>query len=192
MAQAQYLEFEFSKWHGVCIFLTDEINKMKRLIVLFILPLLAFGTMHKFYVSVTNINYSEKDGAFQITTRIFIDDLQAVLKERYDFETKLATEEEGEMTDFYVEKYLRAKFLLLLDDEVASYTFLGKKYDNDVVICYLEVPEVALDRAETFEIQNEILTDLFEEQKNLVHVKWKGKKKSFILIKSNAKGMLNL
>ena len=33
---------------------------------------------HKFYVSVTNINYSEKTDALQITSRIFVDDLEAL------------------------------------------------------------------------------------------------------------------
>ena len=53
---------------------------MKKYIFLLVLPLLAFSVAHKFYVSVTNINYSEKDDAFQVTTRIFIDDLEEVLK----------------------------------------------------------------------------------------------------------------
>ncbi len=165
---------------------------MKKLLFLLVLPLLAFTVAHKFYVSVTNINHSEKDNAFQITSRVFIDDLEAVLKERYDFEARLATEAESPIAEEYIEKYFRTKFLIKLDGEVASYNFLGKKYDADVVICYLEIPGIQMDELNSLEIQNEILTDLFEEQKNLVHVKWKGKKRSFILIKENNKGMLNL
>ena len=165
---------------------------MKRYLLLFLLPLLAFTTLHKFYVSVTNINYSEKDDAFQITTRIFIDDLEEVLKERYGIESKLATKEESAISDEYVEKYFRTKFLIYLNGEQATYDFLGKKYDNDVVICYLELPKVGIEKVQKMEIENEILTDLFDEQKNVVHVKWKGNKKSFVFIKSNAKGMLNL
>ena len=165
---------------------------MKKLLFLIVLPLLAFTVAHKFYVSVTNINYSEKDKAFQITSRIFIDDLEAVLKERYDIEARLATEEEAPIADEYIEKYFKAKFLIRLNGSVAPYDFLGKKYDADVIICYLEIPEIQPEVLRSMEIQNEILTDMFEEQKNLVHVKWDGKKKSFILIKENNKGMLNL
>ncbi len=165
---------------------------MKKLLFLIILPLLAFTVAHKFYVSVTNINYSEKDKAFQITSRIFIDDLEAVLKERYGIEARLATEEESPIADEYIEKYFRAKFLITLNGTVAPYNFLGKKYDADVIICYLEIPEIQFETLRSIEIQNEILTDMFEEQKNLVHIKWEGKKKSFILIKENNKGMLNL
>ena len=180
------------KWHSICLFLTHALNKMKKLLVFLVLPLMAFTAAHKFYVSVTNINYSEKDSAFQITSRVFVDDLEAVLKERYGVETHLATPDESPLAEEYIEKYFRTKFLIKLNGKPAPYTFLGKKYDADVIICYLEIPEVELSQLTSIEIQNEILTDLFEEQKNLVHVKWKDKKRSFVLIKENNKGMLNL
>ena len=79
-----------------------------------------------------------------------------------------------------------------MDGEVVDYEFLGKKYDDDVVLCYIEIPKAQLNLRKTLAIQNEILTDMFEEQKNIVHIKLKGKKKSFVLIKENNKGMLNL
>lgn len=159
---------------------------------MFVLPLLAFSTAHKFYVSVTNINYSEKDDAFQVTTRIFIDDLEEVLKERYGIDANLATGQETSIADGYIERYLRTKFLVYLNGKPFDYSFLGKKYENDVVILYIELSKVGMETLKKMEIENELLTDLFDEQKNVVHVKWKGKKRSFVMIKSNAKGMLNL
>ena len=152
----------------------------------------SFTVIHKFYVSVTNINYSEKTDALQITSRIFIDDLEVLLKERYGIEAKLGTEEETSIADKYIQKYLKAKFVLELNEETVTYNYIGKKYDNDVIIFYLEVPEVGFTGIKSISIKNEVLTDLYEEQKNLVHIKWKGKKKSFVLIRENNKGMLNL
>ncbi|WP_223826747.1 DUF6702 family protein [Flagellimonas sp. S3867] len=153
---------------------------------------LSFTASHKFYVSVTNMVYSEKDSAFQITSRIFIDDLEQVLEERYGVIAKLTAEEESKVADEYIKKYFKTKFAIELDNENVDYTFLGKRYDNDVVICYLELTNVNLADVKTITVKNEILTDLFEEQQNLVHVKWKGNKKSFVLIRENNKGMLNL
>ncbi|MBT8211375.1 MAG: hypothetical protein KJP14_12685 [Eudoraea sp.] len=168
---------------------------MKRIhiyLIILVLPLLAFSVSHKFYVSVTHVNYVEKDDAIQITTRIFIDDLEAVLLERYGVKTSLATPEEGSTANAYIEKYLKTKLLIRLNQEIRAYDFLGKRYDNDVIICYLEIPQVNLPDLNNIEVQNEILTDLFEEQQNLVHLKIKGKKKSFVLFKESNKGMLNL
>jgi hypothetical protein len=164
----------------------------KKSLFVLLLPLLAFTVAHKFYVSVTNISYSDKDRSIQITSRIFIDDFENVLQERYGIETHLATDAETSLANEYIEKYLRTKFLMFIDGEKEDYIFLGKKYDNDIMICYLEIPEVPIAEVKSLEVQNELLTDLFDEQQNVVHFKVKGKKKSFVLIKENNKGMLNL
>jgi len=160
------------------------------LVLLFVLT--SFTEVHKFYLSVTNINYSEKNDALQITTRIFIDDLEALLKERYNINVTLDTNKESALAEEYIKKYLKTKFVLALNEENIAYNYIGKKYDNDVVIFYLEVPNVGFTALKSISVQNEVLTDLYEEQKNLVHIKWKGKKKSFVLIRENNKGMLNL
>ena len=167
-------------------------NSLKKSLVLLILPLVAFSAAHKFYVSVSNVAYSEKDKALQITSRVFIDDFEKVLEERYGLDAQLATPSESKFADEYIEKYFRAKFIFLIDDEVRPYQFLGKKYDNDVIICYLEILDVDLGKIKSIAVQNELLTDLFDEQQNVVHFKIKDKKKSFVLIRENNKGMLNL
>lgn len=165
---------------------------LKKSFLILLLPLFAFTTMHKFYVSVTNVGYSEKDDALQITSRIFIDDMDAVLKERYDIEAHLATDEESDLSQEYLEKYLRTKFVVEINGETKNYNYIGKKYDNDVVIFYLEVPELNFPKVKAIQIQNEILTDMFDEQQNIVHFKIEGKKKSYVLMKENTKGVLKL
>lgn len=165
---------------------------LKKSLFILILPLVAFTVAHKFYVSVTNISYSEKDQALQITSRIFIDDFEQVLLERYGIEAHFATDSESTQADEYMEKYLKTKFLMFVDGEQRQYKVLGKKYDNDIMICYLEIPGIDLGNIKAIAVQNELLTDLFDEQQNVVHFKIKGKKKSFVLIKENNKGMLNL
>lgn len=157
-----------------------------------IFALLSFSVAHKFYVSVTNVKYSEKDTAFQITSRIFIDDMEELLSERFDITAKLATGEELENAQDYIKRYFLQKFVVEINGEKVDYTFLGKTYDDDVIILYLEIPDVKLSETESIAIQNEILTDLFDEQQNIVHFKCKGQKKSFVLIRENNKGMLNL
>ncbi|WP_318309812.1 DUF6702 family protein [Flagellimonas crocea] len=171
----------------------EKLKKTRMLVLPWAMLLfLSFSSAHKFYVSVTNMVYSEEDSAFQITSRVFIDDLDKLLKERYGIEAKLATPKESKVADEYIEKYFRSKFVLQFDGEPVTYNFLGKRYDTDVVICYLEIPKVKLSEISTITIQNEVLTDLFDEQQNLVHVKWNENKKSFVLIKEKNKGMLNL
>ncbi|MCK0191386.1 DUF6702 family protein [Arenibacter sp. F20364] len=165
---------------------------IKKTLVVLLLPLFAFTVAHKFYISVTSIGYSDKDKALQITTRIFIDDFDKVLQERYGFTGNLASKDESSQANEYIEKYLRTKFALAINDKDVAYNFLGKIYDNDIMICYLEVPKVDISTVTNISVQNEVLMDIYEEQKNVVHFKLQNQKKSFVLIRENNKGMLNL
>ena len=161
-------------------------------LLILILPLFAFAVAHKFYVSVTNVNYSEKDQAVQITSRIFIDDFNRLLMARYDVDAELDTQKESKLADEYIEKYLRSKFVVSINGKPIQYNYIGKKYDADVMICYIEVSDIDLRELKSIEIENEILTDLFDDQQNVVHINVNNKKKSFVLLKSRTKGMLNL
>lgn len=160
--------------------------------LILILPLFAFMAAHKFYVSVTQVTYSAEAEALQITSRIFIDDLENVLATRYGAALHLATRQEAADADSYIEKYLHTKLALRMNGRETPYRFLGKRYDNDIVVCYLEVPEIPPGSIKSIEIQNEMLTDLYEEQKNIVHLLINDIRKSFVLVRENNKAMLNL
>ncbi len=161
-------------------------------LVIFLLPLFSFMAAHKFYVSVTQVNYSAEAEAIQITSRLFIDDFENVLTMRYGDTLHLATKDEAADADTNIEKYLRTKFVLRVNGRETAYRFLGKRYDNDIMVCYLEVPAIPPGSIKSIEIQNEILTDLFEEQKNIVHLLINDTRKSFVLVRENNKAMLNL
>ena len=45
---------------------------------------------HEFYLSVTEIEYNNEEQSLQIITRVFIDDFQNVLNERYDADIQLS------------------------------------------------------------------------------------------------------
>tara|TARA_R110000737_G_scaffold20183_3_gene38514 strand:+ start:762 stop:1301 length:540 start_codon:yes stop_codon:yes gene_type:complete len=174
------------------VFKKDNMKFFRTALLVILLPLFAFAGAHKFYISVTNVDYSEKDQSVQIITRVFIDDINAVLKERYGIPSKLGTDSESSVDREYLEKYIRTKFLVEINGETAKYDFIGKKYDADMVICYLEVTDVPLKNLKQIGIQNEVLTDIYDDQQNVVHFNVNGKKKSHVLVKSHTKGMLNL
>ncbi|MEJ2585112.1 MAG: hypothetical protein P8Z38_08710 [Robiginitalea sp.] len=156
------------------------------------LLLSSFSVAHKFYVSVTNVAYSAEEASLQIISRIFIDDLENTLKTRYEVDTRLATPDESEEAEAYIRRYFHSKFTVFINGSPVEHTFLGKRYDNDLILCYIEVTGLEKEALKSVGIQNEILTDIYEEQKNLVHFDILGKKKSFVLVRENNKGMLNL
>ena len=158
--------------------------------VLFLVPLLAFTTAHKYYVSITEIEYVKEQQSVQIISRIFIDDLEKLMRQRFDESITLSSNNESNKVDFYLEKYLKEKIQIQINGMPVSLNFIGKEYDNDVAICYVEISKV--ENISEFEIQNTLLLDVFEEQQNVVRLNISGIQKSFILIKENDKGLLKL
>lgn len=161
----------------------------KLTILLFLLFLSASIPVHKYYVSVTKIEYVKEKKSVQITTRVFIDDFENLLRERYDKSITLASGEDEKQIDHYIKTYIKSKLKISINNKIIDYTFLGKEYDGDVVECYIEIENVAYISA--FEITNRVLFDVFEEQKNVIRTHINSKHKSFILIPENDKGMLN-
>ncbi len=165
---------------------------MKKIAILFLSALavmLSSFTAHKFYVSVTQIDYNKEQKSLQIISRVFVDDIEDLLQERYDTTIVLNVNEETPKAGVYLQKYFNQKLKLKVDGKEVNFTFLGKEYEDDLVICYLEIENIQA--FESIEISNEILMDLFEEQQNIVHVKKENQRKSLILEKGKSIGLLN-
>lgn len=146
-------------------------------------------TLHKYYLSVTDVEYNAEAKSVQLITRIFYDDLEDVLNERYDKNFILSDRSDQEEIDTYLKKYLTSKIKIRVNDELKKLQFVGKEYEDDYVVCYIETSRV--DSITKFEIENELLIDLFPEQKNMIHTKIYKRQKSFLLTRESAKAMLN-
>ena len=164
-------------------------NIRKVVFVIVILPLLAFSSMHKYYVSITKINYVKEEQSFQVTTRIFIDDFEKLLRARYDETLILNSGQTEEQIDVYIKTYLRMKLQIKINDNKQVLNFIGKAYEDDEVVCYLEIENVA--EVNQFEVKNEVLFDLFQQQKNIVRTYINSKNKTFVLTPNNKKGLLS-
>ena len=164
---------------------------MKRIVLLALvfMSMSAF-TLHKYYVSVSEVNYVKEEQAVQIITRLYIDDFEAILKQRYDEKASLInTPEVSSLTMSYIKKYFKKKFVITINGEKKAFNFIGKEFEDDMILCYIEVPNI--ESIKTIKIENSLLFDLTEDQQNMVHFDVNGKKKSFILRQGNDKGMLN-
>jgi hypothetical protein len=162
---------------------------IKILVLAVLLPLLFSVSAHKFYVSVTEVEYVKEKKSVQIISRIFIDDLENTFRKRYEKRLTFSPKDEAEEVGIYLERYLKDKITIKINGKIADITLIGKEYDNDILFCYLEVAGVK--EIKTFEISNTLLFDSFDDQQNIVKLKINGEKKSFILMDRNDKAMLN-
>ena len=146
-------------------------------------------TAHKYYLSVTDIAYNKEEASLQIITRLFYDDLEDVLRERYSEDLTVDATSNQEELDVYIKKYLKRKIKITVDGEEKTLSYLGKEYEDDYVVCYIEITDIP--SIQTLELENTLLMDAFAEQKNMVHTDILGKKKSLLLVDGNAKAVLN-
>lgn len=166
-------------------------TKISRLILIVIGFVLftAVSPKHEYYVSVTRVEHVPSQNSVQIITQIFIDDFEALLQKRYDDNIVLAIEDELETVESYMQRYLKDKLRFLINGNEHNFVFIGKKYEDDIVYCYLEIEDIST--IENMRISNEILCDLYQEQENIVRTKINSKNKSFILNKANIEAVLN-
>lgn len=155
-------------------------KKNKIYLLLFSLLLLcSFTTLHKFYVSVTQIDYNTKKERIEISSRIFIDDFEKVLEKKYNQSVNLATKIEAKNAKALIEKYYLEKVEVFVNNQKEKLVFLGSEYEDDVLICYLKIDYSG--KITTFEVYNNLLTEFFAEQQNIVHLNINKEKKSFLL-----------
>lgn len=164
--------------------------KFKKYLLLFlIVPLLAFSA-HKYYISLCEIEYVEEQQSVQIILGLFIDDIEFTLNKDHNNKCHLASDNEIPNIDSFFETYLNNHFKVIINDSLENYQFIGKKYDDDIVRFYLEIPNIS--EIKTIEILNTNLIRDFEDQKNIVKIKVNNLNKTFYLDRKNANCLLKI
>ena len=157
--------------------------------IIIVLTLSSFQ-LHKFYVSIYQIQYAEKTKMLQITSRIFVDDLNAVLQKKYQTKTNIGEASESENDLILLKKYMAENFSIKVNNQTKVINFLSKEIESNVVVCYYNVKSIS--KIKSIEIQNTTLFDLNNDQQNIIQLTILGKKKSILLTNENVKGLLNL
>ncbi|MDR6844050.1 DUF6702 family protein [Flavobacterium granuli] len=165
---------------------------MKKGIVLGLLLFLAFSIssfgVHKFYMAIYQINYAPEKKMLQVTSRIFVDDLDRALEKKHNKKFFLGTDKETVESIDLLKKYLNENFTIKINGQSKSINFLSKEMDGDVLVCYSNVKDIS--KINTIEIYNSILIDCFAEQQNIIHVTAFDTKKSFLFTESSTKQVL--
>ncbi|WP_296637197.1 DUF6702 family protein [Polaribacter sp.] len=162
--------------------------KLKINLLLFVvIPLLSFSA-HKYYLSLTQINFKSEAKAVQIIINVFMDDIELALNKKYDIDLQLTTKKELKNNDIYFEKYLKNKLNFKVNSKAKNFNYLGKEYDGDLVFFYLEIENI--NDVNSIEVSNQLLLDYFPEQQNLIKSKVGKKNKSVLLTKNESSTLL--
>ena len=145
---------------------------------LFAWVLFVKATIHPYYVSTMEIDYRPNRSALQITIRVFTDDWQLMINTVYDQDLRLDPDSDAAQTVIHSSDYLQKEIELKLNDTEVQPVFLGRDYQNDQIVFYLEVKDVA--ELKTLAFSNSILFEVLEGQQNIVRIKTPTKRKSYL------------
>ena len=132
---------------------------------------------HPFHISVCDIEHDAESKALQISQRMFMDDLEVGLEAFHKLETVDAYKpKDVKRLDSLISAYLEAKLFIRINGKDVSFNYLGSELEGDARWAYLEVPDVP--SVTEAEISNLVLTESFDDQENIIHLKVNGKLKS--------------
>ena len=154
---------------------------MNPLIINFFTLLFLLVFPHKYYVSTTLIDFDNKTQSFEITLKVFYDDLEKDLK--LDSKKVDYIKDYEYLNEIY-KPYLNQNFQINFDNKAILINYLGFEKKQDQINFYMEINSDLL--GQSIEIQNSILYNSFPNQKNIILIR-KGKfRKSFIQDKYNS------
>ncbi len=137
---------------------------------------------HKYYISVSNVEYNKEVGSLQMVTRFFIDDMEDVLNARNPVAVELGVA--ATIKDHYksIQKYLNAKLYIRINGSNLRPKLIGAEYENDQIILYTEfkTPSSPTEMKMSFDA----FCEMFEEQQNLVHFNINNARRTLILDRS--------
>lgn len=164
-------------------------NKFVKITIVFLLFFsLTAMTVHKFYVSIYQINYVPQKKMIQITSRIFIDDMNDALEKKYHKKTYVGTDRESDDDVVLMKKYLAEKFVLKLNGTSKPMNFLSKEIEANVIVSYFSIKDVS--KINSLSIENSALLEVNEEQQNIIQANISGEKESLLLTSDNFRGVL--
>jgi hypothetical protein len=146
----------------------------------------AILNLHPIHVSVTDIEYAQKEKILKITMRMYADDLETTFREQFkqpDLDIIAADKESvNKMGDAYIKKH----FKVSLDGKVQTLNYLGHEQEEGAFLFYVEAINVK--KWKTISVVNDMFTEMFEEQSNLVHVNVNDEIKSLRLMRDTPSG----
>lgn len=155
---------------------------MNKKAILFLILVLFIGlssfNVHKFYVSIYQVDFVPEKKRVEITARIFLDDLNLALEKEFKTKIQLGEKTESSQDVQFLQKYLMKHLKISIDEKEKNIQFLSKEIENNVVIIYLKIVDVK--KINSFKIYNNALLELYSDQQNIIQTKFYNKKRNYI------------
>jgi len=147
---------------------------------LFIITAFAFNNekkaKHPYYISVTEINYSNNEKQLQIDCKIFTDDFENTLKLIHNRQVDLYHPKDTALIKKQIETYIINHLKISVDKTNIPLHFEGYEIEGEAAWCYFSA--ACSKQPKNIDVFNDLLYQYKKEQVNITHVKINSDRKS--------------
>jgi hypothetical protein len=146
-------------------------------LIFLILSFFSLATRHDFHTSLAEVQYNPAERTLEVSLRVFTDDLESALSKDNGGKTIRVTDDPA--ADPFIKNYL-SRYFSVVDaaNRRKPVHLLGKEITVDVTWIYFEIREV--ESLTGKRLQNAVLTELFDDQINMVNFVTPSGKRSFL------------
>ncbi|MCK5823450.1 MAG: hypothetical protein KAG95_05560, partial [Bacteroidales bacterium] len=157
-----------------------------------LIPFFLLAMLHPIHFSVTNIDFNKNKKSFDISLKIFTDDLENAINKNYGKKLNLSKDNQSDETNEFINKYINSNFSIIVDNKRMNkkkFFLKDVKFNDNSTWIYYEYKNIK--KIKTVSIKNSILMDIFNDQTNLIIFKYLDYQKGFELQNKNEKAVVN-
>lgn len=150
-------------------------------LLLFCLAIFGLNGIHEFYVGLTDIEFNDKEKRYELTIKVFTDDLELAV-ERFSGKDnlKIGTKNENSKVDSLIFAYVFKHVNLgATPAEKMPLNIIGRETELDVTWLYLESNETKPYPA--LHVTNSMIMEIYDAQTHMVHLKQGGNIETTVL-----------
>ena len=154
----------------------------------YVLALVYALLMHDIHISKSEVEYNLDSQSLQISTHIYIDDLEEIMGEELGAQNLfVGTEKETDSADYYIYQYVQDHLIFEVDDKPVTYEYIGKELSEDLLAVWVYLEAYNVEKVSSLKITYDVLMNLYDDQKNILSLKTPQDGKAFYLFHSRKK-----
>ena len=155
---------------------------MKYLLLSLLLGI-SINTVHQYHLSQCLIAWNRTSASYEVSQFLFIDDLKRALEQQGATAIHIQKNDIDSLTSTYIQRYLSLHFEMKAGSEPLPITYIGEEVSDDLkgLWCYFEIP--VSENETDLNLRNDLLMEVFSDQKNVITVKGKNNKEHYFLLK---------
>lgn len=161
---------------------------MKRLVLILFIFQLMCAYSHPVHVTVINIEPNAQKAVFEVSCKIFTDDLEQAVLQHTGVNVRLTQNNPIQNINELLHKYVTSKFSIIINDKnipPQKIKLVNYSIVNDATWIYLEFP--ITNKIKTLAIQNDLLNHLHPDMTNLVIINWGNQQQGLTFTKHQTK-----